>query len=111
MLSEQPTLATQGMVATAHYLTTQAGLHRLQQGVTSYMALGSTGGDAQPQIHVQLLSAMIDFALHIQQAISAPRWHMIPTVMASRLAGSRYLWLEFHVARKDISYDYSSLSS
>ena len=39
-----------------------------------YMALGSMGGDAQPQIHVQLLSAMFDFGLNPQQAISAPRW-------------------------------------
>ncbi len=39
-----------------------------------YMALGTMGGDAQPQIHVQLLSAMIDFGKNPQQAISAPRW-------------------------------------
>jgi gamma-glutamyltranspeptidase/glutathione hydrolase len=39
-----------------------------------FMAFGSMGGDAQPQIHVQLLSAMIDFGLNVQQAISAPRW-------------------------------------
>lgn len=39
-----------------------------------YMAVGSMGGDAQPQIHVQLLSAMIDFGCNIQQAIAAPRW-------------------------------------
>lgn len=45
----------------------------LQDG-TPYIALGSMGGDAQPQIHVQLLSAMIDFGLNVQQAISAPRW-------------------------------------
>lgn len=38
------------------------------------MAIGSMGGDAQPQIHVQLLSAMIDFGLNVQQAIAAPRW-------------------------------------
>ncbi|HEY6409491.1 MAG TPA: gamma-glutamyltransferase [Ktedonobacteraceae bacterium] len=44
-----------------------------KQGVP-YIALGSMGGDAQPQIHVQLLSAIIDFGLNIQQAISAPRW-------------------------------------
>jgi len=40
-----------------------------------YMAIGSMGADAQPQIHVQLLSAMLDFGLNAQQAISAPRWH------------------------------------
>lgn len=39
-----------------------------------YIVLGSMGGDAQPQIHVQLLSAIIDFGRNVQQAISAPRW-------------------------------------
>lgn len=38
------------------------------------MALGSMGGDTQPQIHVQLLSTMLDFGKNVQQAISAPRW-------------------------------------
>ena len=76
MLSKQPTLATQGIIATAPYFATQAGLQMLQQGVRPYMAMGSMGGDAQPQIHVQLLSAMIDLKLKVQQVISAPRWHM-----------------------------------
>src|SRR5256714_4696763 len=39
-----------------------------------YIALGTMGGDAKPQIHVQLFSAILDFALNAQQAISAPRW-------------------------------------
>ncbi|MGZ6383887.1 MAG: gamma-glutamyltransferase [Ktedonobacteraceae bacterium] len=39
-----------------------------------YTAIGTMGGDAQPQVHVQLLSAMLDFGLNVQQAISAPRW-------------------------------------
>lgn len=39
-----------------------------------FMALGSMGGDAQPQIHVQLLSAIIDFGLNVQKAINSPRW-------------------------------------
>jgi gamma-glutamyltranspeptidase/glutathione hydrolase len=39
-----------------------------------YIVLGSMGGDAQPQIHVQLLSAIIDFGRNVQQAIAAPRW-------------------------------------
>lgn len=39
-----------------------------------YMALGTMGGDAQPQIHVQLLTAMLDFGMNPQQAITAPRW-------------------------------------
>jgi gamma-glutamyltranspeptidase len=45
----------------------------LKNGVP-YLALGSMGGDTQPQIHVQLLSAIIDFGLNVQQAIAAPRW-------------------------------------
>jgi len=48
----------------------------LRNGVP-YMALGSMGGDGQPQIHVQLLSAMIDFGMNPQQAIAAPRWRSI----------------------------------
>src|SRR5450759_1623255 len=39
-----------------------------------YMAMGTMGGDAQPQVHVQLLTAMLDFGMNPQQAISAPRW-------------------------------------
>ena len=45
----------------------------LRDGVPS-MAVGTMGGDAQPQIHVQLLSAMLDFGMNVQQAIAAPRW-------------------------------------
>ena len=43
-----------------------------------YMAVGSMGGDAQPQIHVQLLSDMLDFGMNAQQAITAPRWRSGP---------------------------------
>jgi gamma-glutamyltranspeptidase len=39
-----------------------------------YMAIGTMGGDAQPQIHVQLLTAVLDFGMNPQQAITAPRW-------------------------------------
>src|SRR5579883_732933 len=39
-----------------------------------YIVLGSMGADAQPQIHIQLISALLDFGLNVQQAISAPRW-------------------------------------
>src|SRR5260370_21409281 len=45
----------------------------LRNGVP-YMGVGSMGGDGQPQIHVQVLSAMIDFGMNPQQAIAAPRW-------------------------------------
>ncbi len=57
-----------------------------------WLALGSMGGDAQPQIHVQLLSAMIDFGRNAQQAVSAPRWRsgrfqVIPPGKKQELAG------------------------
>lgn len=39
-----------------------------------YLSIGTMGGDAQPQVHVQLLTAILDFQHNVQQAISAPRW-------------------------------------
>lgn len=55
-------------------------MHTLMPGMVlrdgkPYMSIGTMGGDAQPQIHVQLLTSMLDFGLSAQQAISAPRWH------------------------------------
>ena len=55
-------------------------MHTLMPGMVMrdgrpHMAIGTMGGDAQPQIHAQLLTAMLDFGLNPQQAISAPRWH------------------------------------
>lgn len=55
-------------------------MHTLMPGMVlrdgqPHIVFGTMGGDAQPQIHVQLLSAMLDFGLNPQQAISAPRWH------------------------------------
>jgi gamma-glutamyltranspeptidase len=38
------------------------------------IVFGTMGGDAQPQIHVQVLSNMLDFGMNPQAAISAPRW-------------------------------------
>src|SRR5437899_8159605 len=53
------------------------------KGGSPYVALGTMGGDAQPQIHVQLLSAILDFGLNVQQAISAPRWRSARVRIAS----------------------------
>ena len=44
------------------------------QNDAPYMSIGTMGGDAQPQVHVQLLTAILDFQHNVQQAISAPRW-------------------------------------
>jgi gamma-glutamyltranspeptidase/glutathione hydrolase len=36
------------------------------------------GGDAQPQIHAQLVSALVDGGLDIRRAVSMPRWFVEP---------------------------------
>src|SRR6266700_1071677 len=68
-----------------------------------HIALGSMGGDAQPQIHVQILSAIIDFGLNVQQAITAPRWRSGRVRVASphkgqEVSGQRSL--DEHLERK-----------
>jgi gamma-glutamyltranspeptidase/glutathione hydrolase len=55
---------------TMHTLTPAMVLHDGRP----YMAIGTMGGDTQPQVHVQLLTALLDFRHNVQQAISAPRW-------------------------------------
>lgn len=37
-------------------------------------SLGSMGGDIQPQIHVQLMTKILDFGMDLQRAIDSPRW-------------------------------------
>ena len=43
-------------------------------------ALGTMGGDIQPQVQVQLLTKVLDFGVDLQKAISAPRWIMPSTI-------------------------------
>jgi gamma-glutamyltranspeptidase/glutathione hydrolase len=40
---------------------------------------GSMGGDAQPQIAAQVISAIVDGGLDVRTAVSAPRWHVDPS--------------------------------
>ncbi len=39
-----------------------------------WIVAGSMGGDAQPQIHAQFVSAVVDGGLDIRTAVAAPRW-------------------------------------
>jgi gamma-glutamyltranspeptidase/glutathione hydrolase len=39
---------------------------------------GSMGGDAQPQIAAQVVSALVDGGVDIRTAVSAPRWYLEP---------------------------------
>jgi gamma-glutamyltranspeptidase len=39
-----------------------------------WVVTGSMGGDAQPQIHAQVVSALVDGGLDVATAVGAPRW-------------------------------------
>jgi gamma-glutamyltranspeptidase/glutathione hydrolase len=41
-----------------------------------YLAVGSMGGEGQPQSQAAIVTRMIDFGYDVQQAIEAPRWLM-----------------------------------
>ncbi len=43
-----------------------------------WVVAGSMGGDAQPQVHAQLITALVDGGLDIRTAIAAPRWFVEP---------------------------------
>jgi gamma-glutamyltranspeptidase/glutathione hydrolase len=56
-------------------------LHTLMPGMLfragerePWVVAGSMGGDAQPQVHAQLVSALVDGGLDVADAISIPRW-------------------------------------
>ena len=36
------------------------------------------GGDAQPQIHAQVVSALVDGGVDVATAVGAPRWFVEP---------------------------------
>ena len=39
-----------------------------------FMTLGTPGGDSQPQSNLQVLTNILDFGLHVQDAVEAPRY-------------------------------------
>ncbi|MEA2609203.1 MAG: gamma-glutamyltranspeptidase / glutathione hydrolase, partial [Chloroflexota bacterium] len=43
-----------------------------------WVVAGSMGGDAQPQIHAQLVSALVDGGVDVRTGVSAPRWYVEP---------------------------------
>ncbi len=43
-------------------------------------AIGSMGGDVQPQIHVQLMTQILDFGVDLQRAVDRPRWIIPMTI-------------------------------
>jgi gamma-glutamyltranspeptidase/glutathione hydrolase len=60
-------------------------LHTLMPGMlfrggepAPWVVLGSMGGDAQPQIHAQVVSALVDRRADIGRAVGCPRWFVEP---------------------------------
>jgi gamma-glutamyltranspeptidase / glutathione hydrolase len=54
-------------------------LHTLMPGMLlrdgqPWLVVGSMGGDAQPQIHAQVVSAAVDGGLDVASAVAMPRW-------------------------------------
>ena len=43
-----------------------------------WVIAGSMGGDAQPQIHAQLVGDLVDGRMDIRAAVAAPRWYVEP---------------------------------
>jgi gamma-glutamyltranspeptidase len=43
-----------------------------------WIVVGSMGGDAQPQIHAQSVSAVVDGGVDVATAVAAPRWYIEP---------------------------------
>jgi gamma-glutamyltranspeptidase len=60
-------------------------LHTLMPGMLfrpgdsgPWIVTGSMGGDAQPQIHAQVVSALVDGGVDVATAVAAPRWFVEP---------------------------------
>ncbi len=58
-------------------------LHTLLPGMLfrqgrPWIVVGSMGGDAQPQIHAQVVSAMVDGGVDVASAVGMPRWFVEP---------------------------------
>ncbi len=46
-----------------------------------WVIAGSMGGDAQPQVHTQMVSALVDGGVDVAVAVGAPRWFVEPARM------------------------------
>ena len=58
-------------------------LHTLMPGMLfrdgrPWVVVGSMGGDAQPQIHAQVVSALVDGSVDVATAVGMPRWFVEP---------------------------------
>jgi gamma-glutamyltranspeptidase/glutathione hydrolase len=58
-------------------------LHTLMPGMlfrdgSPWIVVGSMGGDAQPQIHAQVVSSLVDGGVDVATAVGQPRWFAEP---------------------------------
>jgi gamma-glutamyltranspeptidase / glutathione hydrolase len=58
-------------------------LHTLMPGMLfregrPWIVIGSMGGDAQPQVHAQVVSALVDGRTDLATAVARPRWFVEP---------------------------------
>ncbi len=58
-------------------------LHTLMPGMVfrdgrPWVVAGSMGADAQPQVHAQLVSALVDGGVDVAAGVAAPRWFVEP---------------------------------
>jgi gamma-glutamyltranspeptidase / glutathione hydrolase len=49
------------------------------RGPRPWIIAGSMGADAQPQIHAQMVSALVDGEVDVRTAVAAPRWYVEPS--------------------------------
>jgi gamma-glutamyltranspeptidase / glutathione hydrolase len=68
-------------------------------------SLGLMGGDIQPQVHVQLMTKILDFGMDPQAAIDAPRWVFPGTIYETPST----LLLEEDLARAAGVFDFKGL--
>ncbi len=61
------------------------------RGGRPWVVLGSMGGDAQPQIHAQVVAALVDGGLPVEAAVAMPRWFVDP---AAHFAPPRVVRIE-----------------
>jgi gamma-glutamyltranspeptidase/glutathione hydrolase len=50
----------------------------LLRGGRPWVVTGSMGGDAQPQIHAEVVSALVDGGVDVATAVAMPRWFVEP---------------------------------
>lgn len=72
------------------------------KGGRPWLSFGVMGGDMQPQGHVQVLCNLIDFAMNVQEAGDAPRFHHVgssePT--GEKMTDGGYVALESGIDRE-----------